>query len=87
VLTATDLERAEAGFPVKQSGPLDVVETQHQEVQASIWSFNNTTARINSGATYSLVTCMTPNLFCVKYLCREIIPFKHVHTTVLLDIV
>jgi len=33
VLTATDLERAEAGLPVKQSGPLDVVETQHQEVQ------------------------------------------------------
>jgi len=54
VLTATDLERAEAGFPVKQSGPLDVVETQHQEVQASIWSFNNPTAGINSGATYSL---------------------------------
>lgn len=36
VLTATDLERAVAGVPVKQSGPLDVVETQHQEVQASI---------------------------------------------------
>jgi len=87
VLTATDLERAEAGLPVKQSGPLDVVETQHQEVQASIWSFKNTTAGINSGATYSLNTCMTPNSFHIKYLCREIIPFKDVHTTFLLDIV
>jgi len=50
VLRATDLERAEAGLPVKHSGPMDVVETQHQEVQASIWSFNNTIAGINSGA-------------------------------------
>jgi len=87
VLRATDLERAEAGLPVKRTGPLDVVETQHQEVQASIWSFNNTIAGINSGAIYSLITYKTPNLFRVKYLRREIIPFKRVHTTVLFDIV
>ena len=85
VLTATDLERAVVGVPVKQPGPLDVVETQHQEVQASIWSFNDTTAGINSGATFSLITYMTPNSFCVKYLCRKITPFKHVQTTVHLD--
>jgi hypothetical protein len=82
VLTASDLERTLSGVAVKQLGPLDVIETQHQEVQASILSFNNTTTRINSGATCNLITNMTPNSFYVKCLCREIIPLKHAHTSV-----
>ena len=43
MLTALDLETALVGVAVKPSGPLDDIETQDQEVQASILSFNNIT--------------------------------------------
>jgi hypothetical protein len=85
LLTATDLEWSLEGVAVKQSGPFDVIETRHQEVQASILSFSNTTTGINSGATCNLITDMTPNSFCVKYLCGKIIPLKHAQTTLQLD--